>query len=374
MQISKILTVLLVTILALALAACVQTQAPAPSSGAAEEEAAPETSQEAPAEPAEEEAVSEAAAEPAGEPVTLQFTSVSVPDDAHTKGMEVFAEEVAKLTDGNITVEVFPGGQLFTQEGEQAAIRQGNVDMIYGGPNWLAEFVPYMSMFAAPYMFTSYEHMSDAFNGDIGQEIFDDIAQQTGVRPLGAFYLGTRQLNLRDIGREVTTPQDMEGVKLRMPNTPTWLFMGEALGANPTPLAFTEVYLGLQTGTIDGQDNPLPTDKNAKFYEVTKYIILTDHYINPLFPMINEDKWQSLTSDQQQAILQALETARRFVDETNLAAEAELIDFFEAEGMTIITPDKQAFIDFAQDKVLGNEEMTAAWNMDLFEQIQETAQ
>ncbi len=366
MQRSKILTALFVLILALALTACVQTQPPAP---AAQEEAAPETAQEAPAE-----AVEEEAATASGEPVTLQFTSVSVPDDAHTKGMEVFAEEVAKLSDGNITVEVFPAGQLFTQEGEQAAIRQGNVDMIYGGPNWLAEFVPYMSMFAAPYMFTSYEHMSNTFNGDIGQQIFEDIAQQTGVRPLGAFYLGTRQLNLRDIGREVTTPQDMEGVKLRMPNTPTWLFMGEALGANPTPLAFTEVYLGLQTGTIDGQDNPLPTDKNAKFYEVTKYIILTDHYINPLFPMINEEKWQSLTPSQQEAILQALETARQFVDETNLDAEAELVEFFEGEGMTIITPDKQAFIDFAQDKVLGNDEMVSSWDMNLFDRIQEMAE
>jgi tripartite ATP-independent transporter DctP family solute receptor len=263
---------------------------------------------------------------------------------------------------------------LFTQEGQQDAIRSGNLDIAYSGPNWLAQFVPYMSMFAAPYMFSSYEHMSEAFNGDIGQEIFDDVAGQTGIRPLGAFYLGTRELNLRDIGREVTTPQDMAGVKLRMPNTATWLFMGEALGANPTPLAFTEVYLGLQTGTIDGQDNPLPTDKNAKFYEVTKYIILTDHFINPIFPTINEAKWQSLTPSQQQAVLQALETARRFVDQTNLDAEAELIEFFKGEGMTIIEPDKQAFIDFAQEKVLGNTEMVASWNMDLFDQIQASAQ
>ncbi len=308
-----------------------------------------------------------------GDPVTLQFASVSVPEDAHTKGMQLFADEVARISDGNITVEVYPGGQLYTQEGEQDALRSGNLDMAYGGPNWVAEFVPYMSMFAAPYMFTSYDHMSNTFNGPIGEQIFDDIAAEIGVRPLGAFYLGTRQINLRDIGRDVTTPADMEGVKLRMPNSPSWLFMGEALGANPTPLAFTEVYLGLQTGTIDGQDNPLPTDKNAKFYEVTKYIILTDHYINPIFPMINEAKWQSLTPSQQEAVRQALETTRRFVDQTNLQAEAELLGFFEGEGMTIITPDKQAFIDFAQEKTLNNAEMTATWNMDLFQQIQDTA-
>jgi tripartite ATP-independent transporter DctP family solute receptor len=316
----------------------------------------------------------EMALEVTGDPVTLQWASVSVPDDAHTKGMQVFADELAKISNGNVTVELFPGGQLFTQEGQQDALRSGNLDIAYSGPNWLAEFVPYMSMFAAPYMFTSYDHMSSTFNGPIGEQIFDDVAAQTGLRPLGAFYLGTRQVNLRDIGREVMTPADMEGVKLRMPNSPTWLFMGEALGANPTPLAFTEVYLGLQTGTIDGQDNPLPTDRNAKFYEVTKYIVLTDHYINPIFPTINEAKWQSLTPSQQQAVLQALEKARQFVDDANLQQEAELIEFFEGEGMTIITPDKQAFIDFAQDKTLNNAEMTATWDMDLFQQIQASAQ
>ena len=296
-----------------------------------------------------------------------------MPEDAHTKGMEIFAEEVEKLTNGEITVEVYPGGQLFTQDAEQAAVRNGNLDIVYAGPNWIAEFVPYMSMFAAPYMFTSYEHMSNTFNGEIGQQVFEDIAQEMGARPLASYYLGTREVNLRDIGREVRTPQDMEGVKLRMPNSPTWLFMGEALGANPTPLAFTEVYLGLQTGTIDGQDNPLPTDKNAGFYEVTKYIILTDHYINPLFPMINEERWQSLSPEHQAAILQAVETARQFVDESNLQQEAELLAFFEGEGLTIIEPDKQAFIDFALEKTLGNEEMTSTWDMELFDKIRATA-
>jgi tripartite ATP-independent transporter DctP family solute receptor len=303
----------------------------------------------------------------------LTFTSVSVPDDAHTKAMFVFKEELEKLTNGAIEVDVFHSGQLFTQEGEQAAIRKGTLDMCYTGPNWLAEFVPYMSMFAAAYMFKDYEHMSQAFNGEIGKAMFEDVAQKTGIRPLGAFYLGTRQLNLRDIGREVKTPGDMKGVKLRMPNTPTWLFMGEALGANPTPLSFTEVYMGLKTGTIDGQDNPLPTDKNAKFYEVTKYIILTDHFINPVFPTINEKKWQSLGPELQEKVFQALEKARQTCDKLNLDAEAELVDFFKDEGMTVIVPDKAAFIEYAQKKYLDNKEISGSWDMELFEKVQALA-
>jgi tripartite ATP-independent transporter DctP family solute receptor len=306
--------------------------------------------------------------------VTLTWSSVSVPDDAHTKAMFVFKEELEKLTNGEIEVEVFHSGQLFTQEGQFAALRKGTLDICYGGPNWLAEFVPYMSMFAAAYMFQNYDHMTRTLNGEIGKAMYDDIAQKTGTRPLGAFYLGTRQLNLRDIGREVKTPVDMKGVKLRMPNTPTWLFMGEALGANPTPLSFTEVYMGLKTGTIDGQDNPLPTDKNAKFYEVTRYIILTDHFINPVMPLINEKKWQSLGPELQEKVYQAVEKARQFCDKTNLEAEAELVEFFKGEGMTIITPDKEAFMKFAQEKYLNNEEISGSWDMELFEKVQALAQ
>ncbi len=303
----------------------------------------------------------------------ITWSAVSVPDDAHTKAMSVFKEELEKLAGDEVEIEVFHSGQLFTQEGAQAAVRKGTLDMVYSGPNWLAEFVPYMSMFAAAYMFKDYEHMSTTFNGEIGKEMFDDIAQQTGMRPLGAFYLGTRELNLRDIGREVKTPEDMNGVKLRMPNSPTWLFMGEALGASPTPLSFTEVYMGLKTGTIDGQDNPLPTDKNAKFYEVTKYIILTDHFINPIFPTINEKKWQSLGAELQEKVLQALEKAREVCDKTNLDAEAELVAFFKGEGMTILTPDKTAFIEHAQKKYLENKEISGSWNMELFEKVQALA-
>lgn len=313
----------------------------------------------------------EEAAEAGGEePITLTWASVSVTDDAHTQGMFEFERVLEDITDGQIQVEVYPNGELYNQDSLLPALRRGNLDMAYTGPNWIAQFVPYMSMFAAPYIFTSVEHMSQTFNGDIGEEIFDDIAAEIGVRPLGGFYLGTRQINLRDIGREVRTPADMEGVKLRMPNTPTWQFMGETLGANPTPLAFPEVYLALQTGTVDGQDNPLPTNFNAKFHEVTEYIVLTDHFVNPILPTISEETWQSLNDDQQAAVLEALAAARELVDTSNLEREAELVQFFENEGMTIIEPDKEAFRTHALDMVMNNEELTSSWNMDLFDRVQ----
>jgi len=304
----------------------------------------------------------------------LTFANVSVPDDAHTKAMYAFKEELEKLTNGEITVDVFHSGQLFTQEGQNAAIRKGSLDMTYLSASWLAEFMPEMSMFAAAYIFKDYDHMTKTWNGEIGKELFEKVAQTQGMRPLGAFYLGTRELNLRDIGREVKTPADMQGIKLRMPNSPAWLFMGKVLGANPTPLSFTEVYMALKTGTIDGQDNPLPTDKNAKFYEVTKYIILTDHLIDSVFPTINEKKWQSLTPDQQEKIYQAVEKARQLCDQLNRDQEAELVEFFKSEGMTVIVPDKAAFIEQAQKMYLENKEISGSWDMELYEKVQKLAE
>jgi len=306
-----------------------------------------------------------------GGPVTLTWASVSVPDDAHTKAMFEFEKVVEEVSNGEIQVQVFPAGELIVQDQLLPSVRRGNIDIAYAGPNWLAQFIPYVSMLAAPYIFDSYEHMSTALNGPIADRLNEDIVAELGVRSLGAFYLGTRQVNLRDIGRVVRTPQDMEGVKLRMPGTETWQFMGRALGANPTPLSFSEVYLALQTGTIDGQDNPLPTDFNAKFYEVTKYIILTNHYINPVMPVINEDTWQSLTEEQKGWVMEGIDAAREFCDTTNLEYEASLLEYFEEQGMEIITPDQEAFKEFALDMVMGNEEMTATWDMDLFEEIQE---
>ena len=307
---------------------------------------------------------------PAQPKFNLTFASTSVPDDAHTKSMFVFKEELERLTNGEIRVNVHPGGTLFTQEQEPMALRRGTLDMALIGPNWFAEYVPYTSMFAAAYMFRDYKHMNEYFNGPLGKKLYDDVARITGFRPLAAYYLGTRQLNLRDIGREVRTPQDMKGIKLRMPNSPTWLFMGRALGANPVPISFTELYMALKTGTVDGQENPLPTDKNAKFYEVTKYIILTDHYINPIMPTINEVKWHQLGPDYQAKVLQAVEKARKFCDETNLKAEAELVEFFKQQGLTVITPDKNAFMQYAQKMYLDSKEISGAWKKDIFDSIQ----
>jgi tripartite ATP-independent transporter DctP family solute receptor len=304
--------------------------------------------------------------------VKLTWSSISVPGDAHTEAMKVFKEEVERLSAGHITVDLYVAGQIYTQEAELAACREGTLDMSYYSDAWLAEFVPYLSMFSAVYTFSGYNHMNKVLNGEIGKKIFEEVAQKTGVRPLAAFYLGTRQLNLVEKVGPVRKPEEMKGVKLRTPASPTWIALGKALGGSPTPMSFGEVYMGLKTGAIEGQDNPLPTDKNAKFYEVTKYIVLTDHVVNSVWPTINEKKWQSLSEIDQLVIRKAIEKAREFCAETNLKAEAELLDFFRGQGLIIIEdPDKEAFAAYAKNSyATESKDISKNWDMALYEEVQ----
>lgn len=304
--------------------------------------------------------------------VKLTWTSVSVPGDAHTVAMSVFKEEVEKLSAGNITVDVYHSGQLFSQQADQEACMQGKVDMVYTSGSWLAQFIPTASMFGAAFTFQSYTQMTRTLNGPVGQKIFDQTVTKLGMRPLMAYYLGTRQLNLIEKVGPVTRPEQMKTVKLRVPNTPAWIAMGRALGANPTPMPFGEVYMGLKTGVVDGQDNPLPTDKNAKFYEVTKYIILTNHVVDSVWPAMNEKKWQSLSAQQKQWVTSALEKARVACDTANLENEKTILDFFRQQGLTVIeNPDRAAFAAFAKNYYMNEgKEVSKDWDWALYEDIQ----
>lgn len=305
-------------------------------------------------------------------PVKLVFTSASVPGDAHTEAMKVFKSEVEKLSNKNITVDLYDSGTLFAQGADLDAVMQGKVDMVYTAAAWTSQFVPEMSMFGAAFTFQSYKQMTQTLNGPIGKGLFDKVTAKLGIRPLSAFYLGTRQLNLTEKAGPITKPEQMKTVKMRVPNSPAWIAMGKALGANPTPMAFGEVYMGLKTGVVDAQDNPLPTDKSAKFYEVTKYIVLTDHVVDSVWPTINEKKWQSLNSQQQGWIVTALEKARDFCDKTNLENEKSILGFFKEQGLTVVeNADKAAFAAYAKNFYQNEgKEISKDWDWKLYEEIQ----
>ena len=210
-------------------------------------------------------------------------------------------------------------------------------------------------------------HQQKIFESPIGAEMFQKISEKMDITVLSTLYLGTRQLNLRE-QRNVRTPADLKGVKLRMPGTKEWLLLGQALGATATPLAFGEVYLGLKTGTIDAQDNPLPTVRAAKFHEVTQQLVLTGHLVDGLFLAVSNKVWKALTPAQQQRMRQAAKAAARYNNDNRLKEESQLVDYFRQQGLQIQTPDVPAFRAAVQ-QVYMQSELARAWPAGLLDRI-----
>ena len=311
--------------------------------------------------------LSGALAEDLGAPVKIVVTLTAVSTDTHAKAMMEFERYVEEASGGNIDVEVYTDAVLFTQEEEVVAVAGNDAQMSLVSASWLTTLSPWVGMFAAGYTFKSYDHMTAVLNGEIGKSAFARIGEEQGVLPLGAWYLGSRQISLSE-DRAIRTPEDLNGVNLRMPNSDAWLELGRALGANPTPISFSELYLALQTGVVNGQDNPLPTVESAKFYEVQSSITITNHLVDSVWPAINLEFWNGLTEAQQRIILEGVEAGRKYCDETNLAREAELVEFFKSQGLHVYEADLDAFAAHVTDYYLASP-TSADWDLDLLEQI-----
>lgn len=356
----KALTLLLVVCMLLSLAACGAKTEPAPAATAA---------------PAQADSGETAAASALDSlaPVNLTFSTQASQDVEYVKAMYRVQEKIADRSGGKLTLTIHDNGSLMTQEGEIDACARGTLDMYFSSPFLISNQLDYLSMFTAAYIYKDADHMLKVWNGDIGKKVIEDVADKCSVRWLSFIYCGSRHLLLRDIGKEVHTPEDMSGVNLRMPNSDAWLFMGKALGANPTPMAFAEVYTGLQTGAIDGQENPLQTDIAQKWYEVSSQVVLTGHCIEPMCVAINEKKWESLDPAYQEILTTALKEEIDACNATNVAAEQECIDFLRDQGLTIIEPDLDAFMTYAENYYLADANMTASWDMDLYKEIKDMA-
>lgn len=300
----------------------------------------------------------------AADKIQLRMSTPATETDYRSQGLAtVFADGVSEFA----TYEPHYNDTLFKQGTELVAIARGNLEMSITSAQELAKLIPEWSIFTAGYLMRDAEHQRKVFEGDIGQEMYQLVEDKLGVKLLSVMYFGTRQLNLRD-DKKIMTPADLEGVKLRMPGTEAWQFLGKALGASPTPMAFTEVYTGLQTGAIDGQDNPLPTDKDKKFYEVTKQIVLTGHLVDMNFLAFSQKTWDGLSADQQKTVMASAQKASAEITKTILANEAQLVDFFKEKGLQVYTPDVDAFRTRAQKMYLESD-FSKDWPKGLLERI-----
>ncbi len=307
------------------------------------------------------------------ETYTLRFNTVGGPNEPQYLSMQKFAKVVGELSGGKINVKTFHSGQLADQKTGILGVMRGSLEMTSdASPSWFADLASYpeIGVLEVAYLYRDIDHMYRVLTGPIGQKYWDELARKSNIRVLDVWYLGTRELNLTRKAGVVRRPEDLRGIKLRMPNVEAWLDVGRALGANPTPLGFGEVYMALKTGTIDGQDNPVPTDYSEKFYEVTHYIVLTDHMIGYITPIINEKIWQEMPEKYRVYIKKAMEVARFHQNMMVLEQEASLLGKFEKDfGMEIIVPDKKAFMQSAQ-KFYSQNKFARRWGEGMYQKIQ----
>ncbi|SFQ06143.1 TRAP transporter substrate-binding protein DctP [Tranquillimonas alkanivorans] len=299
--------------------------------------------------------------------VTLRLSTPASDTDQRSIALEeVFAPAVADFAD----YEPHYNASLIAQGSELESIATGDLEMSITSAQELATFFPDWSIFAAGYVLQDADHQVAVFNDPLMDPFKQEVEDELGVKLLAPMYLGRRHVNLRQTRDEVDvqTPEDLSGINLRMPGTDAWQFLGRALGANPTPMAFTEVYTALHTGAVDGQDNPLPTVVDAKFYEVTNQIALTSHLVDWNFIAMSKEVFDGLTPEQQQTVQEAAVAAADSGRQAQLAKEEELRSFLEEQGLAIYEPDLDAFRSHVQEMYLDSE-FAEAWPEGVLEQI-----
>ena len=294
---------------------------------------------------------------------TLRFAAVFSDKDIRAEMIHRLAKDVG----GDFKLEPFFGGTLFKQGTELVALQRDNLELANVAPQDISKQVTAWTILTSAYLFRDANHLTSFWSSDLGAQFKKQAEEQVKVKILGPTFFGTRQVGLR-VKKKISTPADMAGIKLRMPPGDAWQLLGRSLGANPTPMAFAETYTGLQTGAVDGQDNPLPNVQAMKFNEVMSQIVLTSHLIGYDLLTMNLKAWNGMDAAKQKAFQSAVDKALSWSTAEHLKREAELADGFKKAGLDVYTPDIKAFREHAQKVYLASDE-AKAWPKGMLEKI-----
>jgi TRAP-type transport system periplasmic protein len=296
-------------------------------------------------------------------PPTIRFAAVFSDKDIRAEMMSQFAKEVA----ADFKVEMHLNSTLFRQGTELVALQRDNLEMGNIAPQDISKQIPAWSILTSAYLFRDANHLNQFFGSEPGLQMKKMVEDQLKVKILGPTFFGTRHVGLKT-KKKVNVPADLSGVKLRMPPGDTWQMLGRSIGANPTPMAYAETYTGLQTGAIDGQDNPLPNVQNMKFFEVMSQIVLTSHLVAFDLLTVNMKTWQSMPPARQRSFQAAADKAIAWSTAEHQKREAELADTFRKQGLDVYVPNLSAFRDNAQKVYLASDE-AKTWPSGMLAQI-----
>jgi len=295
---------------------------------------------------------------------TMRFAAVFSDRDIRADMIRMLAKDIA----GDFNVEPFFNASLFKQGTELVALQRDNLELGNIAPQDISKQIPAWSILTSAYLFRDANHLGAFWGSDLGAQYKKQAEEQMKIKILGPTFFGTRQVGLKT-KKKINTPADMAGIKLRMPPGDAWQLLGRSLGANPMPMAFAETYTGLQTGAVDGQDNPLPNVQAVKFYEVMSQIVLTSHLIGYDLLSVNLKTWNSMSPARQKAFQASVDKALAWSTAEHLKREAELAETFRKQhGLEIYTPDVKSFREHAQKIYLASDE-AKDWPKGMLEKI-----
>jgi tripartite ATP-independent transporter DctP family solute receptor len=302
----------------------------------------------------------------AGDTVTLKMATVYSATHPNSIAANRAAQLINRRSNGEIILEYYPAGQLGGNNEITEGLITGSIDMSIGGAHNIAEHYSEIGITVGPYIFRDFEHAYNVIEGEIGEYLNKNLIEKAGIRFLSTWKYGKRHITTKGI--PVYKPEDLKGVKLRASDDEIGLATVTALGASPTPMAFPELYLGLQLGTVDGQENPISTIVTSNFQEVQDYLILTGHTINTVFILMSEISWNKLNEEQQGIIQTAFRETKELNDYLIDEIDKSGLKIWEESGGTIIEPDIEAFREAS--KVVYSTTFKDRWGEELYERIQ----
>lgn len=258
------------------------------------------------------------------------------------------AKEIEKRTDGRYKIDVFPASQLGKEADINQGLKLGTVDIIISGSSFAARDFKPIGVTYFPYIFRDPSHLIAYTKSDIFKRLAKGYQDKTGNIIAAVSYYGTRHTTSN---KPITKCADLAGVKMRVPDVPAYLAMPRACGANTTPIAFAEVYLALQNGTVDAQENPLTTIEAKKFFEVQKNIVLTGHIVDHLNTLISKTRWASLSDEDKKIFVDVMQEAATKTTKIIEDREKSLVDEFKKRGLNVVEVDKADFEKTVLEKV-----------------------
>jgi tripartite ATP-independent transporter DctP family solute receptor len=273
--------------------------------------------------------------------------------------------EIAKRTNNRYSIDVFPASQLGNETQINQSLSLGTVDMIYTGQAFAGRTHPPISIGGAPYMFRDLDHWKKFSQSKVLAELNDAYFKKGGNRPIAAFYYGVRHTTAN---KAINKPEDMKGLKLRVPDAPLYIMYPKIAGANATPIAFAEVYLALQNKTVDAQENPLPTILAKKFYEVQTHVNLTGHITEMLLAIVGGHVWSKLSDADKKAFTDVFnEAAVKSNAEIEKSENQLATDFGTKYGRTVVKSDRVAFKKAFEPFHVGKD---VPWDKALYDRVQ----